>query len=289
MEYHSEKFIDASSLVYKKEKVVAVLPANSLGDSVFSHQGLTYGGLVLNHNCKFQDVLEIFKALCFFYLKEGFKTIVLKPIPGFYNSHFSDEINYLMFIINAKLFRRDILSLLELDNVILSKDRKAGYKRGLKNNLIVKEVNDFSEFWNQILIPNLSKKHGVNPVHSLKEISSLNEKFPLNIRQFNVYKSDRIVAGTTIFETKNAYHSQYISGNADKNLIGSLDYLHFHLFDKLLNREKKFDFGCSNENGGYNINKGLLYWKEGFGARTFTQDFYEFPLENIELLENVFV
>jgi lipid II:glycine glycyltransferase (peptidoglycan interpeptide bridge formation enzyme) len=36
-----------------------------------------------------------------------------------------------------------------------------------------------------------------------------------------------------------------------------------------------FDFGISNEENGRKTNMGLLYWKEGFGARGVSQDFYK--------------
>ena len=49
-----------------------------------------------------------------------------------------------------------------------------------------------------------------------------------------------------------------------------------------------FDFGISNENNGKNINQGLQYWKEGFGARTIIHDFYSIKTSNHHKLENVF-
>ena len=46
MEYHSDRFQDYSLLVFDEKKLVAVLPANRVENTVYSHQGLTYGGLV---------------------------------------------------------------------------------------------------------------------------------------------------------------------------------------------------------------------------------------------------
>ena len=48
MDYHSDRFIDNSLLFRYKGKLIAVLPANREGDVLWSHQGLTYGGLVLS-------------------------------------------------------------------------------------------------------------------------------------------------------------------------------------------------------------------------------------------------
>ena len=52
MEYHKDRFQDYSLVVLDGEKWVAVLPANVVGDEVFSHQGLTYGGLVYDEKLK---------------------------------------------------------------------------------------------------------------------------------------------------------------------------------------------------------------------------------------------
>ena len=115
------------------------------------------------------------------------------------------------------------------------------------------------------------------------------ENFSKNIRQFNVYKDGNIVAGTTIFETEFVAHSQYISGSEEKNELGSLDFLHLHLINNVFNDKKYFDFGTSNEQQGRHINKGLVFWKERFGARTITQDFYSINIENSNNLDTIFI
>lgn len=277
-------------MIYKNEKLIAVFPANFVDNKVYSHQGLTYGGLVVLETLKLKDFTECFKAVLRFYKKNFFKTLQLKQLPSIYNITPNDEMQYLSFILKADLIKRDTLSVLNLQQKPkLSKDRVAGNKRALKQNLVVKEVEEFDAFWNNILIPNLNAKHEAQPVHSLEEIKYLKSKFPKKIRQFNVYKKNEIVAGTTIFETKLVAHSQYISGNAEKNSIGSLDFLHLHLIENVFKDKKYFDFGISNENQGRSINHGLQYWKEGFGARTITQDFYEIDLNNITKLDTVFI
>ena len=58
----------------------------------------------------------------------------------------------------------------------------------------------------------------------MQEITNLKKKFPENIRQFNVYYNDEIVAGTTIFESENVVHSQYISADENKNKIGKFRF-----------------------------------------------------------------
>jgi hypothetical protein len=290
MEYHQDRFEDYSLLVFKGEKLMALLPANRVDTIVHSHQGLTYGGLILNKDIKLFDVSEAFKELLKFLHSNKIKQFFLKQLPSIYCDLPSDEMQYLMFILEAKLFRCDSLSVLLLQNKPkVSKDRIAGNKRADKYSLVIREVNEFDEFWNIILIPNLNTKHQVQPVHSLDEIKFLKSKFQKQIRQFNIYMNDEIVAGTTIFETKHVAHSQYISGNQNKNILGSLDYLHMHLIENVYKNKKYFDFGISNESQGKQINEGLSYWKEGFGARTITQDFYEIDISNHNLLDNIWI
>ncbi len=195
-----------------------------------------------------------------------------------------------MFLLQAKLTKRETLATINQSVPLkISKNRIEGVKRGRKNKLKIKEENSFDDFWNMILIPNLGLKHKVNPVHSLEEIRYLKNLFPKNIRQFNVYFEDRIVAGTTIFETKYVAHCQYISGNIEKNTLGSLDFLHHYLIKDVFGNKAYFDFGNSNIEDGKFINKGLQYWKEGFGARTVVQDFYSIKTDDYRLLDGVLV
>ncbi len=288
MEYHQDRFDDHSLMIYKKDKLIAIFPANKVEKCLYSHQGLTYGGLVMASQTKFRTILEVWKAALEFMNSNGILSLYYKQLPSIYNSLPSDEMLYLMFLTEARLTRRDALAVLALnERPKYAKDRIDGYKRGLKNNLQVKEVDAFDEFWTQILEPNLKQKHQARPVHSLDEITRLKQSFPKQIRQFNVYKDNTIVAGTTIFETKNVAHSQYISANADKNKLGSLDVLHMYLIENVFANKTYFDFGISNENNGKHVNEGLQYWKEGFGARTITQDFYTVDTENFKLLETV--
>jgi len=287
MTYHSGRFQDFSLLVFKEKELVAILPANKVDEVLYSHQGLTYGGLILKESVKFSDVLTSFQELLIYLENEGVTEVILKSIPKIYHSLPSDELDYLMFKMNSELLRSDILSVVQPGEMKLSKDRKNGVKRGEKHNLQVKEVTDLDEFWKDILIPNLKEKYNVAPVHSLDEINLLKSKFPNEIRQFNVYEQDKIVGGTTVFETDQVAHSQYISGNKDKNSLGSLDFLHHYLLDQVFTDKPYFDFGISNENQGQQINKGLQYWKEGFGARAIVQNFYKIKTKDHVQLTNI--
>ena len=290
MEYHQDRFQDYSLIVLDGEKWIAVLPANSIGNEIFSHQGLTYGGLVYNEKIKLASVIEIFQSVLSFLNENNIRKLQLKLIPSIYHQKPAEELNYILFLLQAQLIRRDTLAVIDLSNSYsLSKLRKRGVKNGINNRLIIKEVNDFADFWNEILIPNLAQKHLAKPVHSLEEITRLKALFPEKIRQFNVYENDIIVAGTTIFESSTVAHSQYISGKEDKNELGGLDLLFYHLISEVFKNKRYFDFGISNENQGRNLNDGLSYWKESFGANTIVHDFYEVETSSYNVLNTVLI
>lgn len=289
MDYHSDRFQDYSLMVFDGEKLVAVLPANRVDDTVFSHQGLTYGGLVLSNKAKLSAVIAIFKSILQFLHENAIEKLIVKSIPTIYSDYFSEELEYCLFIVQAKLTRRDALSVLDLTKKnAIDSNRMEGVKRGIKNELVVKEETSFDLFWNTILVPNLAQKHNAKPVHTLAEITKLKHLFPNNIRQFNVYKNEELLGGTTVFVNKKVVHSQYISGNETKNVSGSLDYLHHHLIKEVFKDYHFHDFGICNEYDGRMINKGLLFWKESFGAKTVIQNFYEVETRNFSILDTVF-
>ncbi|MFC6097758.1 GNAT family N-acetyltransferase [Flavobacterium qiangtangense] len=290
MEYHKDRFEDYSLIVLDGENWVAVLPANVVGNEIFSHQGLTYGGLIYTNKLKQFSVISALKTTLSFLEKNQISKLTIKCVPSIYADFPADELLYSLFLSEAKLVRRDSLSVIDLQKGFhISKGRMEGVVKGIKSDLKVIEKTDFEDFWNEILIPSLERKHNAKPVHSLEEIKFLHSKFPKNIRQFNVYKEDKIVAGTTIFESKNVVHSQYISANEDKNGIGSLDFLHHYLITEIFKEKTFFDFGISNENQGKKLNNGLSFWKESFGARTIIQDFYEVETKNFIKLENILI
>ncbi|MCZ8198626.1 MAG: GNAT family N-acetyltransferase [Flavobacterium sp.] len=291
MEYHSDRFEDFSLLIFdESEKLVAVLPANRVEEIVYSHQGLSYGGLVLQSKIKLNEVIYIVQNLLSFLEENSIKKLHLKLLPTIYFKKPSQEIDYVLFLVNAKLVRRDVLSVIDLKQQSeYSDSRKRAIKKGVSNNITVKEDNNFELFWNEILIPNLALRHNAKPVHSVEEIRLLKSNFPENIRHFNVYFGEKLIAGTTVFVTDNVAHSQYMSADESRKEFGSLDFLHDYLIRNVFQDMHYFDFGISNENQGMNVNSGLIYWKEGFDASSVAHDFYEVDTKNHNLLNTVLI
>jgi hypothetical protein len=249
---------------------------------------LTYGGLVLTPKSKFSDTIYIFKAILKKLNENQISNLFVKELPYIYSTYASDELNYLVHICKGKLKMKHAISIINLNRELLfSRSRNKCIKRGKNNNLIIKEETNITDFWNTLLIPNLNDKYQSKPVHTLEEISFLIEKFPMNIRHFNVYYNDNLVCGSTIFITKNVVKPQYIAGNDFNNELGSIDFLYDFLIKEIAKEVDFFDLGPSHVNNGLNIIQNINFWKESFGSHTLSQDFYEVETKNYYLLDTV--
>ena len=71
MDYHSDRFDDFSILIYKNKSLVGLIPANSFENSIYSHQGLSYGGLLLKNNFKTTFLEEMMTYITEFYKDNG--------------------------------------------------------------------------------------------------------------------------------------------------------------------------------------------------------------------------
>lgn len=279
MDYHSDRFRDYSMMIYdEKESLVALMPSNRNGEIVYSHQGLTFGGLIYKKTIKQINVLKAFEAIVFFLKENGIDKFVYKKMPYIYHQIPADEDLYALFRCNFSLYRRDVSSAVDLNNQIpYSKGRKWLVNKAKNSGLQVILQEDISQFWS-ILTHVLQVHHGVSPVHSYEEISSLAKMFPDNIVFYSVVYGTDILCGSVVFITSTAVHTQYMFNTERGRELGALDFLIDDLIKTKFYGKKYFDFGISNEDQGRFLNEGLVSQKEGFGARAICHDFYEILL-----------
>jgi hypothetical protein len=278
MDYHSDRFIDRSIVVLDNNQIVALLPANLNNDkiSISSHSGLTYGSFIVKENIKTIKTIEYLHIVLKFLYENNIQYLYFKQIPSFYCDISSDEIDYSFFLLGAELFRMDISYVINNNRFIPYQERRVrNVKKGEANKIQIIEEVEYISFWSKILEPNLSRRFNVRPVHTIEEITKLSNDNLGSIKQYNAYFENILVAGTTLFITPNVIHAQYISASEEGKKNGALDYLFNHLIQEFRYSKKYFDFGIVNENDGKYINRGLLDWKEGFGARAYAHRFYK--------------
>ncbi|WP_299246699.1 GNAT family N-acetyltransferase [uncultured Aquimarina sp.] len=275
MEYHSDRFQDFSLLIYDKKKIIAVFPSNIKDEKIYSHQGLTYGGLVLGKSIGGEKVRNILSDIIDFLSSRTIDCLYVKLLPIFYHQKPSNEFAFFFSEFGAELYGRDLN--LAIDYNLPSTIHKSKLKHYEKRRNIgfeIVEVDDFSGFWNEVLIPRLQERHSTKPVHTLEEIHLLKDKFPESIKQFVISLDDEILAGITIFKTKEVVKSQYGAVTDQGEKHRALDFLFISLINQYREEGYRFfDMGTVTEN-----NFGLLKQKEELGCEIYTQDFYRLDL-----------
>ena len=279
MDYHADRFDDNSFMFYHKGKLKAVLPANVAGDTLYSHQGLTYGGLLLDKKATVEDVLECFDSLNSWLRENGISKVVYKALPWIYQQYPSEEDLYaLTWKCKAQLISRNIASTIVIDNKLkFAESRKSGIRKALSLNIEVGESNDVDGFWH-VLEDNLGNRYNAKPVHTASEMKLLMSHFPNNIKLYVAKMNGEIVGGTLIYVTPQVVHTQYISASVEGKKHGALDLLFDYIINKVYANCRYFDFGKSTEQGGAYLNEPLIFQKEGFGGRGVCYDWYQWEL-----------
>ncbi len=278
MEYHSDRFRDHSALFFDGDKLVAVMPANLQGGELHSHGGLTFGGIVSDWRTRTSVMLEVFDELRKYAAEYKISRIVYKAIPHIYHRIPAEEDLYALYRNSAELIRRDVSSSIFLqEKRVLTKGRKWSIKKSKKKDLVVKRDRDFKTFM-AIEADLLDKKYGVSPTHTADEIQMLAERFPDNIKLFAAYRGTTMLGGVIVYESPGVAHTQYIAANEEGEELGAAEFVLDFLINEVYSAKRYFDFGISTEENGLYLNRGLIRYKESFGARAVVHDFYQMDL-----------
>jgi Acetyltransferase (GNAT) domain len=279
MEYHSDRFEDASLIVLRGSKVLALFAANRTDEIVCSHAGLTYGGLVTDATITLPIMLEVFTEVVRALRASGVGRLLYKTIPYIYHRLPAEEDRYALFMAEARLWRRDVLTVVPRGRSAgVQERRNRGARKASSLGLHVETSADWAQFW-PMLTANLHSRHQTAPVHTLDEMGKLSARFPDNIHLHVARDQDELLAGAVIYESENVAHLQYIASTESGRRCGALDLLLLELLNTVYAAKAFFDFGISNEHDGRVLNRGLIDQKEGFGARVVAHDFYELTLQ----------
>lgn len=280
MDYHSERFPDASIIVIDDhERWLAILPATRRDETLLSHEGLTYGGFVTNHRMTVPAMLSVFEAVASHLRRAGIEQINYKAIPHIYHRLPAEEDLYALFRAGAVLHRRDVSSALEpMHPAEVQERRRRGMVRARRAHLEVRLATDqLGNFW-RILEANLERRHGTRPVHCLDDFRLLAARFPDQIALHAAFSGTEMLAGVIVYRMAMVAHAQYIASADDGREVGALDLIFDTLINETYRHVRYFDFGVSSVEGGRVLNQGLIEQKEGFGARAVTYDHYTWAL-----------
>lgn len=288
LEYHPiGRFIDNSLLFLCGSNIVAVIPAHVKcceRKAFCSHQGSTFGGLILGKKfCKIAYLDLIFEQLNKYLKENQFEEIILKQTSQIYQRSNSELIDYYLFMngfecsqelgyyINFKNYQDEIA-----ENFTASKRRD--YRYSLKNDFEFKELCTEEEIRNfySVLCDNYKKFDKV-PVHTIDELIEFKKSRLMGtVFFYGVFFENEIIAGGMVFSFENkVFHTQYLAVAQEKKSIFANEYLYTKLIETA--KEKGYErisFGTSTLEGGKVLNRSLAQFKEGFGTNEYINRTY---------------
>jgi len=278
LEYHSDRFVDRSLLVWDDESLLALLPLSERNGQCSSHGGLTYGGFVTSARMSVATMLEVFEATRRHLLDAGVASIVYKPVPHIYHRFPAEEDLYALFRYDARLIRVDASTTCSpTERAPMAKGRKWAVGKATRASVVVEPSTSFAEFIDFANVQ-LQGKYDTSATHTGAELELLAKRFPENIKLWTVRIDGELAAGVVVYETPMVAHAQYISSSDKGREVFAQDAI----VDRLLTHEyaskRWFDFGISTEEHGRFLNAPLSANKESWGARTTVYAWYEWRL-----------
>ncbi len=278
MDYHADRFADFSIMVYDRNRLKLLLPANRSNNVLYSHQGLTFGGIIVQRATKSLDIINYFNNIDEYLIANQINEVIYKATPKIYKSQLSEADQYFLFMLGASLDSRLLSSVIDLRAPIEpNRNRKRNLQKAQINQLTISESDRYEEFWT-IMNTNLQTKFGMKPVHTSDEMLLLKSRFPERIKLFTISQASKILGGMVLYLYNRVVKVQYAHASPLGKSLGAIDALYFFLIEKYGKQYDYIDFGNSNTSGGQQINEGLLAQKEGFGARGMIMDIYRYLL-----------
>jgi hypothetical protein len=276
MEYHQDRFEDASLLIFDAHKLIGILPGHRVERRYCSHRGLTFAGLIVDEKMGVPEIESVFNQLLVHLKNDDFDELEIKITPAFYQEKHNSAIEYFLFQKGAELLRRDLNFLIDLTAPIdFHKTKSQMANRSLPSELSIEKSSDFLPYWNQVLTPVLEEKYHAKPVHSLAEITLLAKKFSDNIQLYQVIYNQTCVAGIVLFIQKKIVKSQYSAVNEAGKKSRALDYLYLFLIKKFQAEGfHNFDLGHANKSEGFDFEANLANYKKELGGRPVNADCY---------------
>ena len=254
MDYHADRFSDASLIALRKGRPAALLPADVT------------------------DILDMMTAWTDYCRNRGCRAIDYRPAPYIYHRRPSQEDIYALRRLGFEWSASLLSSAIDYaDPGCLNTLQRRHLRKASALNPVIAECGDVHEF-HRMLSDCLAERHQAAPVHSEAELRMLAGRFPDNIRIFTASVGGTAHAGVCLYIFGTTAHCQYIATTPCGRETNLLTPLMDELIRRFSRTHRYFDFGTSNEDGGAVLNAGLLRQKFSYGATAVACDRYYLEL-----------
>ena len=290
LNYHpKEKYIDHSLVFRKGETIAAVLPANENeeGKVLISHEGSTFGGLIIGKEfCSTTDYNWIFEEMTNYFKEKKFRRVELRMPHWLYcNDNRRNELLDYYFQLFGFVPRKEVGFFVDLN--LINDDYESKFdslkrrklKKAYKNNLLFKELGteeEITEFY-EVLYDNM-KKFNTTPLHSLEELLDFKyNRLSKETSFYGIYIDGKMIAGSMVFDfcNRRVFHTQYLASRHDYLEFCPNEFMYTKLIWTAKNSGYKYlSYGTATLEHGNVYNESLGIYKEGFNTDTYVNTTY---------------
>jgi len=282
LSYHPhDRFKSLNLLIEEKGNLVGLFPAVVEDQTVISHRGASYGGLVLKPGLGVHDVYLAADHMVQYLKAQGYKKIILTQPPLIYYQEPDQYVDFALQKIGFCYRKREITAVIPLDCAdpleMFHSDARRSTKKAIREGVKVRLSDDLAGYYG-ILKDNLGMRHNVLPTHTLPELMKLKNLFPDDILLFGAFLKEKMLGGIMIFcANPRVLLAFYISHNDLYQAYRPVNLLFYEILNWGRTRGFKYlDLGTFTLN--MEPNWGLARFKENSGARGFLRDTYEMNL-----------
>lgn len=272
MEYHADRFAEASLMFENRHGLVAVLPAHRRRDPdggpdlLCSHEGLTFGGLITGPDMRLALMEEVFDVLTGYMEAAGFGALRYRAIPHIYARLPGEEDLWCLHSRGARIIDVRVGCAVRAGGPSKpSKSFRQRVRKAAKTGLEVRPWDDIDAF-HGMLGEWLRVRHDAVPVHSAADLRRLQGAFPDRIRILGAWREGRPVAGEMMFVNPACIRLQYFAGTSEGIEAGAGSLLEDHILAGAP-RGCWIDLGTSMDQSTGRVAGSLHAHKESLGAR----------------------
>ena len=288
--YHrADRFKDASVLLIKDDKIVAVIPACEFDDgkTLIAHAGSTFGGLIVGRDYANTNGYKwIFAEMIGYFEKKGYDKVELRMHNWLYSPDTKrNELLDYFFQLNGFDIRSEVGFYIDLRRLgddfcnRFEKLKRRKLNKAIKHNLFLKKLktdDEIRQYYN-VLTDNMTKFNTI-PVHTVEELIEFKNDRLANVTSFyGVYLEKKMIAGSMVWDfcEKKVFHTQYLA-----SLHECLEYCpNEFLYTKLIEVAKRegyqyISYGTASLEHGNVYNESLGMYKEGFDTDSYMNKCY---------------
>ncbi len=273
---HLNKNGDFSLLFYKKNRLIAVIPAIILLDGdkkiLDSHFRATYGGFVFSKEVGVKEAIDIVDLFVAEAKKLYIKEIIIRtPFKIVYKIP-NEVFDYALWFHGFNVKYREMEIAIPIEDEATMRSRytegaRSGVNKANKTLSIAEDI-EFEPFW-KLLEKSLLEKYNCKPTHSYKQFCDLMTNIGSNkIKLFTARHEGELIGGIIVFLLNDhCLHAQYIGYDIHFQSFRPVNALIDHILQWGYERDfTYFNLGRANEENGKVINYNLFKFKESHGG-----------------------